>query len=123
MLQKLTLGTKDVVAFRWEGNFDKKAFDQAMDQFLPELKARDKFNIYLEIVELGEVEANAVWQDIKFYSGNFSSLVSKIDKVALVTDNSWLKNLAETSYKLVPGIELKAFPYKEQDVARHWILK
>lgn len=121
MLRKMNLGYNNVVAFKWEGDFDKKAFDQAMDEFLPELKSREKFNLYIEITGIGGWDVNAVWQDVKFYANNAKELVKKIDKIALVTDNSWLKNMAETSYKLIPGIELKAYHMDEREVARQWV--
>lgn len=123
MLRKLTFSDDKVLAFRWEGEFNKEAFDQAMNEFLPEFKTRDRFDIYLELLDISGVESKAVWDDLKFYSGNAKELVKKIDKVALVTDNSWIKNIAETSYKLVPGIELKSFKLDESDVARQWVIK
>lgn len=125
MLRKIDLGLKyeNTLAYRWEGDFDKEAFDRAMNEFLPEMKSRDRFNIYIEVVDIGGLDANAVWKDVKFYATNAKELAKKIDKIALVTDNSWLKNLAETSYKLIPGIELKAYHLKEQEVAREWVNK
>ena len=60
---------------------------------------------------------------MKFYSGNLKEFITKIDKVALVTDNSWIKNLAETSYKFIPGIELKSYKFDEREVAKQWVLK
>lgn len=121
MLNKIIFEDENVLTFRWEGKFDKKAFEKAMDEFLPELRNRDHFNVYIEVLDIEGMDANAVWQDLKFSAGNFNDLVKKIDKVAVVTDSSWLKNLSETSYKLIPGIELKAYNFDESKAAKEWV--
>lgn len=121
MLQKIDVGNEKVVAFKWEGEFDKAAFEHAMTQFLPELKIREKMNIYLELEELGKVEAEAVWRDLKFGAENFKELKDKIDRVALVTELSWVKNLAEMAYSFVSDIKIKTYGFAEKDKAIHWI--
>ncbi len=121
MLRKMIFEDDRVLAFRWEGRFDKKAFEEAMDKFLPEFRNRKEFNIYIEVTDIEGMDAGAVWEDLKFSAGNFKDLVKKINKVAVVTDSSWLKNLAETSYKLIPGIELKAYNFDESKAAKEWV--
>jgi hypothetical protein len=122
MLRKIVFKDENVLAFRWEGQFDENAFENAMDEFLPVFRDRHHSNIYIEVVDIEGMDANAVWQDLKFSAGNFNDLIKKIGKVAVVTDSSWLKNLAETSYKLIPGIELKAFNFDESKVAKEWVI-
>lgn len=123
MLQKLDLGTQNVVAFRWEGDFNVPAFEQAMAKFLPELKAREIMNVYLEVAGIGNFEAAAVWEDIKFGFKNMKELRDKIDKIALVTDEGWVRTLAATTYKFIPGIEMKTYPFKELQEARRFVHK
>lgn len=121
MLQKLGIGDDHVVGFRWEGEFDEKAFKQSLLQFLPELQSRSKMNIYFELIDIGDFEATAVWEDIKFGFNNMKELRDKIDKIALVTDKDWVRNIAESSYKLIPGIKLKSFTFKESEAAKLFV--
>lgn len=121
MLRKLDIGNEDVVAFRWEGKFDEKAFNQAMVQFLQEFQSRHKMNIYLEVVDLDGFDAQAVWKDLKFSFNNMSDLRKKIDKIALVTNKDWISNLAEMSYKFIPDIKLKAFDFTETETAKLYL--
>ncbi len=123
MLHKLDFSDDRVLAFSWEGDFSKKAFEDAMAEFVPELKTRDNFNLYLEMHSIEGMEAKAVWEDIKFYFQNMPELMEKIKKIALVTDKSWMKNLAELSYKMVPGIDLKSFSFEDKKAAREWVKK
>lgn len=121
MLSKLDIGDDQVVAFRWEGDFDEKAFNQAMVQFLQEFQSRYKMNVYLEIADLDDFDAQAVWKDLKFSMQNWNELREKIDKVALVTNKEWISNLAEMSYKFVPDIKLKSFNFAETETARSFV--
>lgn len=121
MLQKLDLGNENVVAFRWEGKFDEKAFKQSLVQFLPELQSRYKMNIYIEITDIDGVEAKALYEDIKFSFKNLNELREKIEKVAIVTDKDWIRNLSETSSKFIPGIKLKAFTFDEAGTALMYV--
>lgn len=121
MLQKLDLENDQVLAFKWEGEFDKAAFDQAMTKFLPELKLREHFNLYIEMHGIGKVEAKAVWEDLKFSIKNMKELTDKIERIALVSDQTWMKNLAEATYALIPGIKLKSFSFLDRDKAILWV--
>jgi hypothetical protein len=121
MLHKIEFEEEHVAGFRWEGKFDEKAFKQSLVQFIPELQMRSKLNLYCEVVNLTEVEAKAIWEEIKFDVRNFSDLQSKIEKVALVTDMSWMRTAAEASSTVVPGISLKAFKFEEAEAAKMWI--
>lgn len=121
MLHKIAMEDEHVVGFRWEGKFDEKAFKQSMVQFLPELQSRSRMNIYFEVVDIEDFEAKAIWEDIKFGVDNMKELRDKIDKIALVTDKDWIRNLAETSYKFIPNIKLKAFTFKESAAAKLFV--
>lgn len=117
MLQKIDLGIDNIIGFRWEGKFDKEAFKQSMQEFLPELRTRDEMNIYLEFGGIEGMEAKAVWEDLKFYFSNMKELQEKINKIALVTNKDWFGTLSELSYKFVPGIKLKSFSVEDTEAA------
>jgi hypothetical protein len=121
MLQKLDLGTDKVVAFRWEGDFNVEAFEQAMKKFLPELKSRERMNVYLEVASIGKFEAAAVWEDIKFGFKNMKELRDKVDKIALVTDEGWVRTLADTTYKFIPGIKMQSYAFADLKEARSFV--
>lgn len=121
MLHKLDLNDEKVVGFRWEGKFDEKGFKQSLVQFIPELQMHSKMNLYLEVLNLTEVEAKAVWEEIKYDVQNMKEMVNKIDKVALVTDLTWLRTLSSSFSSLVPGIRVKTFKLEEADAAKVFV--
>ena len=121
MLHKIDFKEEHVAGFRWEGEFDEKGFKQSLVEFLPVLQTRSRLNVYFEIVSLTEVEAKAIWNEVKFDVQNFKDLQKKIEKVALVTDMSWIRTMAEASSSIIPGIRLKSFKFDEAEAAKAWI--
>lgn len=122
MLQKIDLGSESAMGFRWEGKFNEKGVKQSILQFLPELQSRAKMNVYLEIQEISDLEARALWDELKFDLKNFKQLTEKIDKIAVVTDESWLRNISEGSSFVLPGIKVKAFTMAEKQAGRTWVI-
>ena len=122
MLHKIDLGSDRAVGFSWEGEFDVKGFKQSVVQFLPELQSRAHMDVYIEVYEITDVQARALWDELKFDLQNYRQLSQKIDKVALVTRETWLRNLAVGYASLLPGIRLKAFTFEEKEAAKKWVL-
>lgn len=121
MLHKLDLGSDQIVGFSWEGKYDEKAVKQSIGQFLPELRSRAHMNVYLELYEISQVEAKAVWEDLKFSVKNYQEITDKVEKFALVTNVDWVRNLASASSSVISGIKLKTFTFQEKDAARLWV--
>lgn len=121
MLHKIDIGDENIVGFRWEGKYDEKGVKQSFVQFLPELQAKSKMNLYLEVKDLPEVEAKAIWEEIKFDVQHMREILSKIDKLALVTDMSWMRTMTETSSSFVPGMKAKAFTFEEAEAAKAFV--
>lgn len=117
MLHKIELNTPNVVGYRWEGKFDQMAFKEAVNKILPELTKHNRFNIYMEIVEIEGVEAKALWKDLKFSFQHMGEFRKKIKKIALVSDKEWIRNLSDLAYVFVPDIKLKSFSFDENDAA------
>lgn len=66
-------------------------------------------------VDLGRMEPRAVWMDIKS-AGFFND----VDKMALVTDASWLTHVADWAGDLT-GMTLNTYPSGQRDNAVAWI--
>ena len=61
-------------------------------------------------------EADAMWEDTKLGFKTFT----KYDKMAIVTDTSWLRRSVKAFGWLIPG-EVKVYPYDQLEQARAWI--
>lgn len=123
MLEEIDLGLSKerVIAYKWEGAFDLAGFEQAKIQFLPELKMRDRLNIFIEIVSLEKVEVQAVLKDLQLAVENYKEFSDKIDRIAIVTDVSWLQSMVNASAMLYTNIQIKTFAVLEKENAVRWI--
>lgn len=123
MLEEIDLGLSKerVIAYKWEGAFDLAGFEQAKIQFLPELKMRDRLNIFIEIVSLEKVEVQAVLKDLHLAVENYKEFSDKIDRIAIVTDVSWLQSMVNASAMLYTNIQIKTFAVLEKENAVRWI--
>ena len=46
----------------------------------------------------------------------------KIGKVAVVSDEAWLRTAAEVEGKLIPGLTIESFKSDDHAVAESWLL-
>lgn len=121
MLHKIDFEDFHVVGFRWEGKFDEEGAKQSIVQFFKELQTKSRFNVYMEVESLTEVEAQGIWEEIKFEAKNYQQMLNEIDKIALVTDMTWMRSIAENASFMVPKMKIKAFEMKDAEAAKTWV--
>lgn len=87
----------------------------------PELESDAPFNLYLEMAATKGVEPAAIQERVRFILSNFSDVMSKVKKIALVTDKSWLQHLMSGVFTVVTSVEQRSFSLDEADAARRWV--
>jgi hypothetical protein len=48
-------------------------------------------------------------------------MVQKIDRIAVVCDQTWIQTGAEIEGKLIPGLEMKSFDLDKENEAAEWL--
>ena len=48
-------------------------------------------------------------------------LIKKFDRVAVLTDKTWLKKASELEGVLIPNLEIKAFSREQREEAEAWL--
>ncbi len=123
MIHPIDMDRDDVLAYSVDGEIDQQAMEKTINEIKPKLQGNSSVSIYLEVVDLNGIKPEAFKSRINFAFSHFKTILKQVDKVALVTDLEWLRNLASGVYHLSPAIEQKSFVFKDADVARDWILK
>jgi hypothetical protein len=121
MIEKIDIGHPHVLGFRVEGELDVQDMKASQKVIKPELETDAPFNLYLEMAATEGVEPAAVQERVRFILSNFSDVMSKVRKIALVTDKSWLQHLMSGVMTLVPSIEQRSFSFEDADAARRWV--
>jgi len=121
MVIKLDLEQNNVLALRIEGELDHESFMEVVKDMEEEFEDQDHFRLYLEVPELEHVEFRTIWDSLKFALTHFRQYVKQIDRIAVVSDEKWLRWVTEVENKLMPSISEKAFTFAEVELAREWI--
>lgn len=121
MIEQLALGNNKVFGFRISGNIDKEAFDFLKNAMEERLKVPGHFNLYLEVPMLEGVDFEVMGESIKQAFKDLVTYLFNVDKIAVVTNESWLKYTVKIENKLMPGIEERVFADNEKTAALMWL--
>lgn len=121
MIKKIDIGQPHVLAFRVEGELDVQDMEASQKVIKPELESDAPFNLYFEMAATEGVEPAAIQERVRFILSNFSDVMRKVRKIAIVTDKSWLQHLMSGVFTVVTSIEQRSFSFDEADAARRWV--
>jgi len=118
MLEEISDVPDSVLGFRASGQVTSEDY---RDVLVPAVEAAlrnwDKLRLlYLLGDDVTGFSAGAAWQDTKVGMEH----VTRWDKIAVVTDNQWLRHSVSIFGYLIPG-EIRAFPAAEEGDARAWV--
>ncbi|NML06686.1 STAS/SEC14 domain-containing protein [Sphingomonas sp. G-3-2-10] len=114
----MTFETDDetgVMEFVVDGGVTRAEYDAAIPAMEAVIAKHGKLNGVAMVRSFSGMEMGAWWRDIGWGVGH----LSKIGRVALVTDVSWLEMASKVAAPFYPG-ELKLFPLAEVEAARAW---
>lgn len=109
-----------VLGMRLHGNVGREDFIQAMQKVIPEMESEGHFNLYMEI-EPDQLDAEMVWESLKFGFSESKEHMKRLDKLAVVTDKSWLKTISSLESKLISTVDEKTYSFEDKDEAVQWV--
>lgn len=104
------------------GKVEAGEMQAGLEAYLACLKDDRKTDFLYTITDFHLPTLEAWGIETRYIPMLFSSL-SKVGKVAVLADASWLKIAAEIEGKLIPGLEIEAFDLGEDEAAVAWLLK
>ena len=118
MLKQMPDMPAGTLGFEAIGKFDDDDFEDTVEPVLRrEIAAGRAIRmLYLLGPELLEYEGDALADEVKFAARHASSY----ERVAVVSDQDWLKPALRVLSALVPG-QLRAFPLVELPQAKEWV--
>tara|TARA_R110002020_G_scaffold108200_1_gene250832 strand:+ start:78 stop:449 length:372 start_codon:yes stop_codon:yes gene_type:complete len=117
MIKFIPFKSDRVVGIRFDGKIDGSELATALVPLKARLERHDNIRLYLEINDFEGMTAEAFFKDVKFSLSN----ARQIEKEAVVTDQTWLKNSAAVIGAVFPGVDVKTFTMAENEAARQWI--
>jgi SpoIIAA-like len=109
------------LGFRASGKITNNEYRQMMEPIYAALERGEKLNIYFELADdFNGLDLGALWQDVKAAGSVGLKHRSSWRRMALVTDEDWVRHGASAFGWLAPG-ELRLFELSERDAAQAWL--
>lgn len=118
MIRQLDDMPEGVLGFRASGKLTADDYTHVLGPALDTAsKGSGKIRVLLDFGdEFDGMQAGAVWQDLRVGVRNWSAW----QRIALVTDHTWLRDGFVMFSWAVPG-EARSFPASERGAAIHWL--
>jgi len=120
MVELLSAPAPHVVAFRVGGTLTAREVERVFDALDDALDLHETVNLYAEITKLSGLSLEALVKDLAKSLGLLGRL-SRFHRYAVVTDARWIQKAAGFEDRLIPGLEIRAFPLAESEAAEAWV--
>lgn len=121
MIKKIQFSEPDILGFEVDGRVSEAAFVNMMQELIPKIDSPGNIKLYIEIPRYEGTDWEVIWGSLKFAFAKLKTYFEKVDKIALVTDKTWLRFAATVEYSLIPAIKEKSFEFSEKEDALKWI--
>jgi len=117
MIEPIPTNLNDrVLGLRINGPIEKADLDLVALAFEQKLQRYPRLRIYAEVQEVGSISPAALLENLGLSLGHFHD----VERQAIVADADWLALLAKAG-DLLPGIEVRQFPWADKNKAIAWI--
>lgn len=117
MLTFIDMDADNVLGFLIDGKITGDEFDEVASQLEKKMENHSQISLYVEVESFEGFSFEALMKDLKFGLSNWD----RFEKEAVVTEKKWLEKLADVGDKIIPSIEVKAFPFEEREQAKKWV--
>lgn len=122
MIEIIDFKEKDIVGFRFDGEIEKADIRRVWKELEEKLEANGKLRFYAEggNFRLTDISPDALVEDFRQWLKNPGS-ITKMERAALVTDQKWLRTLADVEFSLIPTMSGGTFSTAEKEQAVEWL--
>ena len=120
MVERLFPPAPYVVALRVGGRITTDDIERAKAALDAALAEHDRVSFLFVIDGLGFIEPAALLRDIGYGLGQIQNL-HRFHRMAVVTDQGWLRSVVGAEDALVPGTEIRAFAPADRADAEAWV--
>lgn len=102
------------------GMLDADMMALALDDLIEKSEGIEHGKMMYSIPEFEMPTAGALAIELTRLPGLFG-LLHKFDRCAVLSNRTWLRTIAEIEGMMIPGLEIKAFEYKDAEAAEAWL--
>ena len=120
MIDIIQTPASHVAAFRARGKIEDEDIQRAKTALERAMQEHEQVALLIELDEWEGISAEALRDDLGYWFDQLGSL-DRFGRAAVVTDRKWVDMGARLEDKLLPGVEVRAFPTERRDEARAWV--
>jgi len=110
----------DIVAVRIEGKLEHEALQRVIDMVEHSIASHDKTHMYVEAVGFSGLEVQHMLEYLRRGLPLLGKL-KRFGRIAIVTDQAWLRAAARIESALLPNISYETFGLSERAQALAWV--
>lgn len=116
----ITKVSSNRVDVEFSGRIDSDQMTKILDDIFSAIQEMEHGLLLYRVGELQMPTLGAIVVELKNLPKIFR-MVQKIDRIAVVCDQTWIQTGAEIEGKLIPGLEMKSFDLDKENEAVEWL--
>ena len=122
MIEILDFQDENILGFRFEGEIEKSDIRRVWEELEEKLETGKNLRFYVEggDFRLTDISMDALVEDFRLWLKN-PGAITKMERAALVTDQKWLRTIADVEFSLIPTLAGGTFSFAEKDRAMEWL--
>jgi hypothetical protein len=117
MLTKQTIAGTNIVEVNLDGAVEESDVEDLRAEIDRVISEHGKFKILVLLGDLGNVGPRAIWEDLKLET----SVLSDLERAAVVTDKEWFERMVEGLDPLFSA-RMEHFEPGEREAALRWLV-
>ena len=109
-----------VIQIELSGEIDAAGMENGLNKLLELCEDLENGKLFYQITDFKMPTLAALGVEFMMMPKLFT-LISKVDKAAVLTDENWIKTASVIEGALIPGLEIKAFDLGEDDAAMEYL--
>ncbi len=102
------------------GQMDAIGMEIALDMLVPVVRKMSHGAMLMRAHDVSWPTLGAIGVELRHWV-QLMAMVRKVDRVAVLTDQGWVKNAAAIESLLVPNLEIRSFAPTDEAAARAWL--
>jgi hypothetical protein len=118
----LTQLTPSALEITVEGPLSREDVARVLAEIDAILGSVERLDILADVRGAPDIHAGLILEELKHLPTVFR-VIRKIDRVAVIADESWVRTAAKIEGKLIPGVTYQVYTRDRADAARAWLLR
>ena len=110
----------DVLGYRVDGTIEKRDIERVVADMDAKVPQSSRIRLYVELDNMTGMSPQALWRDLQLGVPR-AGYLSRIERVALVTDNELVRTLAGMRSHLGTSLQIKVYAPSAGPTALEWL--